>query len=321
MKSFWIDGDTMGLVPREVPEPELKPGTVLTRMRAVALNRGEFVKGHGLHKPGSVKTAGYEGAGEIIAVAADVTHLRVGDRVMGRADASFAEVARMNASETLKIPVSMTWEAAAGSGITYITAYDGMFTEGNVQAGDWVLVTGASSGVGVACVQIAKAIGAHSFGVTSSAAKLDKLKSIGMDTGAATRAPNFANQVLAATGGDGAKIGINNSGGDALAESLRSLRYKGVQVIVGYVDGNVVPVFDLLAVHVNRLRVVGVSFKKRSLAERFETTRGFETTVLPLMASGAVKPLVDRVFKFDELPAAREYMESDQHLGKIVAVL
>lgn len=321
MKSFWIDGDTMALVPREVPEPVLQPGTVLTRMRAVALNRGEFIAGHGLHAPGSMKPAGYEGAGEIVGVGEGVTNLRVGDRVFGRADAAFAEVARMHAHETALLPASMDWTSAAGASITYVTASEALFTEGGCRPGDWAVVTGASSGVGVACIQLGKAVGFHTFGITGSATKLERLKALGMTAGVITREPNFAKAVRGLTGGEGAKVVVNNSGGVLLSESLRALRYRGVQAIVGYVDNDVHPRFDLIEAHVNRLRLVGVSFKRRSMAERAEAWRGFEHNVLPHLASGAIKPPVDRVFKFDELPAARQYMESDQHIGKIVAVL
>lgn len=319
MKSFWIDGDTMALVARDVPEPELRPGTVLTRMRAVALNRGEFIAGHGLHAPGSMKAAGYEGAGEVVAVGAGVTDFRVGDRVFGRADAAFAEVSRMHASEAAKMPASLDWTSAAGASITYLTASEALFTEGDCRRGDWVVVTGASSGVGVACVQLGQALGFHTFGITGANAKLERLKTLGMTAGVVTREPNFAQAVRAATNGEGAKIAVNNSGGVLLSESLRALRYRGVQVIVGYVDNEVHPTFDLIEAHVNRLRVVGVSFKRRSQAERGEAWRGFEQHVLPHLASGAIKPPVDRVFAFDELPAARKHMEADQHIGKIVA--
>jgi NADPH:quinone reductase len=321
MKSFWIDGDTMELVPRDVPEPALKPDGVLVKMRAVALNRGEFVSGYGLHAPGSVKTAGYEGAGEIIAVGANVKDLRIGDRVFGRADAAFAEIASMQAGEANRMPAAFDWQTAAGAGITYITAYDALIVEGLCVSGDWALVPAASSGVGVAAIQICKALGFKSFGTTGSVQKLERLKAIGMDAGVPSRAPTFAPLVRDATGGRGAKVSVNNVGGTVVTESLRSLCYRGTLVIVGYVDRMVTPEMDLLAVHINRLRIIGVSQKLRSPAERAETTQGFRDVVLPHMVSGAIRPVVDRVFEFKDLPAAKRYMETDGHIGKIVAVL
>lgn len=321
MKSFWIDGDTMDLVPRDVPEPALKPDGVLVKMHAVALNRGEFVSGYGLHAPGSVKTAGYEGAGEIIAVGANVKDLRIGDRVFGRADAAFAEIASMQAGEANRMPASFDWQTAAGAGITYITAYDALIVEGLCVPGDWALVPAASSGVGVAAIQICKALGFKSFGTTGSVHKLERLKSIGMDAGVPSRAPTFAALVRDASGGRGAKVSVNNVGGTVVTESLRSLCYRGTLVIVGYVDRMVMPEMDLLAVHINRLRIIGVSQKLRSPAERAQTTQGFRDVVLPHMVSGAIRPVVDRVFDFKDLPAAKRFMETDGHIGKIVAVL
>ena len=321
MKSYWIDGDTMKLVLRDVPEPELKPGTVLVRMRAVALNRGEFIAGHGLHAPGAMKAAGYEGAGEVIAAGAGVTGVAIGDRVMGRATGSFAEIASMQAAEAVKMPATLDWQSAAGAGITYLTAYDALIVEGQCRPGDWVLLTGASSGVGVACVQIACALGFHTYGTTSTHAKLDRLKAIGMDAGKITRAADFAPAVRAATGGAGAQVAVNSVGGSVFDECIRALAYRGTLIVVGYVDRHVEPMLDLMAVHANRLRVIGISTKLRSAAERVETVAGFAQTVLPKMADGTIRPLVDRAFAFADLPAAKDYMEKDEHLGKIVAVL
>lgn len=321
MKSFWINGDTMELVPRDVPEPEVKPDGVLVRMRAVALNRGEFVSGYGLTKAGALKAAGAEGAGEIIAVGTNVKHLNVGDKVFGRAEAAFAEVASMLAGDANPLPPSFDWVAGAGAALTYVTAYDALIVEGQCQPGDWAILPGASSGLGVASVQICKALGFKSFGTTGSAEKFERLKSIGMDAGLASREPVFAPPVLELTGGRGAKVVVNAVGGTVVPEALRSLGYRGTLIIVGYVDRMVTPVMDLLAVHVNRLRIIGISQKKRSAAERAETTQGFREVVLPHMMSGAIRPLVDRVFEFDALPAAKRHMESDAHIGKIVAVL
>jgi NADPH:quinone reductase-like Zn-dependent oxidoreductase len=321
MKSYWIDGDTMQLVPRDVPEPEPKPGTVLVRMKAVALNRGEFIAGHGLHSRGSVKPAGYEGAGEIVAVGAGVAGLAVGDRVMGRCEASFAEVARMQAAEAVKIPATLDWRHAAGAGITYLTAFDALVVDGLCRPGDWAVLTGASSGVGVACIQIARALGFRTFGTTATTAKLERLKALGMDAGVASRAPDFAPAVLEATGGKGARVAVNSVGGTVFDACIQSLAYRGTLIVVGYVDHMVTPAFDLMTVHAKRLRVIGISTKMRSPEERAETVAGFAQVVLPKMVDGTIVPLVDRVFAFDDLPAAREYMERGEHIGKIVATL
>lgn len=321
MKSFWIDGDTMKLVSRDVPAPELKPGAVMVRMKAVALNRGEFIAGHGLHAPGSMKPAGYEGAGEVIAMGSGVTGLTVGDRIMGRATAAFAELAVMQAAEAVKMPGTLDWTTAAGAGITYLTAYDALIVEGQCVAGDWALLTGASSGVGVAAIQISRALGFKTFGTTGNGAKLERLKAIGMDAGVVTRAPNFASQVREASGGKGARVAVNNVGGSLFDACIQSLAYRGTMIVVGYVDREVEPKVDLMAVHANRLRVIGISAKLRSAQERAQLVAGFAQAVLPKIIDGSIKPLVDRVFSFDELPAAKDYMERDEHLGKIVATL
>jgi NADPH:quinone reductase-like Zn-dependent oxidoreductase len=123
---------------------------------------------------------------------------------------------------------------------------------------------------------------------------------------------------MKATDGKGANLAVNNVGGSVFAECVRALAYEGRLAIVGYVDRVMKGEVDIEAVHVKRLRIVGVSNKLRSADQRASTVRGFVADFLPLIASGRIKPLIDRSFTFDELPAAKAYMETDAHIGKIV---
>ncbi|MBL8378890.1 MAG: zinc-binding dehydrogenase [Burkholderiales bacterium] len=318
MQSYWIDGGTGALQLREVPKPVPAAGEILIRLKAAGLNRGEFILGHGLHKPGGVKPAGFEGSGEVVAVGPGVTEYKIGDAVMGRTTAGFAEFSTLALAETLRKPEALTWEEAAGASLTYWVAYDMVVTEGRIGPGDWVLVSAVSSGVGVASMQIAKALGAKVIGTSGSKTKLERLKSLGLDVGVAVRGPGFLSAVMDATGGAGVRLAINNVGASVFPELVASLAYRGAVGIVGYVDGSFNATIDLNAVHVKRLRVFGVSNKVRPLAERGETVAGFARDVLPLIARGVFKPPIDRVFDFTDLPAARAYMESDAQVGKIV---
>ncbi len=321
MKAYWIrsGADKTVLELRDTPVPEPKAGELLVRVRAASLNRGEFIRGLGLHQAGAeAKRAGQEAAGEVVRAGEGVTGYAAGERVMGRAPGGFAEYALIDVREAMRVPERLSWEEAASVPLVFLVAYDMLFPNGELKPNEWLLVTGASSGVGVASLLTAKALGAQVIGTSGSAAKLERLKALGLDVGIATRGADFAPAAREATGGKGVDLVINNVGGTVFAECVRALGYRGRLAMVGYVDGVLSATLDLEALHSRRLRLFGVSNKLRSAPERAETVRGFARDVLPWLAAGHIKPCIDRVFAFDELSAAQAYMESDAQVGKIV---
>ena len=288
-------------------------------MRAVSLNRGEFLLGHGLHgKPGSWKAIGGEGAGEVVAVGAEVVDFRPGDRVMGRCAAAFSTYALMEAAEAMAVPAGLWWEQAASIPLTFLVAYDMLVLQGRLRAGEWLLVNGVSSGVGVASLQLGKALGAHVIGTSGSAEKLAALAPLGLDVALCTRRPDFAPAVMTATAQHGANLVVNTVGGSVFAESLRALAFEGRLATVGYVDGVVHAEIDLEALHAKRLAVFGVSNKLRSKEQRAAAVPRFVAEVVPLIAAGTIEPRIDRVFDFARLADAKARMEDGAHVGKIV---
>ena len=315
---FIISGkDATSVELRDIPVPEPKAGELLTRVKAAGLNRGEFIAGHGL-SGGAPKAGGIEAAGEVVKVGEGVKDFKAGDRVMGRAYGAYAEFAIHRIGDAMPAPAKLTWEEAAGAGIAYLTAYDMLWPGGELRAGEWLLVTGASAGVGVASVQLGKLIGANVIGTSGSAEKLKKLTGLGLDLGLQKRNGGFEKAVMAATGGKGVNVVVNNVGGSVFAECIKVLAYKGRLATVGYVDGVVTAELDILALHSKRLKLYGVSNKMRSGAEIAEGVRNFSRDVLPALASGHVRPVIDRVFPFAELPQAKAHMEASAHLGKII---
>jgi NADPH:quinone reductase-like Zn-dependent oxidoreductase len=319
MKSYSmrVEGAAALLQLTDVPQPEPGPKQVLLRMLAAGLNRGEFIPG-GLIKAGAAKPAGIEGAGEIAALGADVTGLHIGQRVMGRCPGAFSEFAVMDAREVMPLPAGLAIEAAAAVPLTFLVVHDMLVTQGHLQAGEWLLITGVSSGVGVAALQAAKAMGAKVIGTSGSAGKLERLKALGLDLGIPTRAPDFGAAVMDATGGKGVNLAINTVGGSVFAECVKSLAFEGRLATVGYVDGQLKAEIDIQALHAKRLTLFGVSNKLRSAEQRADGVAPFVADWLPLLADGRIRPLVDRVYPFNELPAAKAHMEANQHLGKIV---
>ena len=317
MKAYWIapGPSGTGVELRETATPEPKPGEILVRVRASSLNRGELLGG----KAGAAARAGGgECAGEVVELGDGVTGLAPGDRLMGRCGGGFAEYALMDAREAMRVPASLSWEEAAAMPLVFLVVYDMLVAQGRLAAGQWLLVTGVSSGVGVASLQTARVLGARVIGTSGSAEKLARLEKLGLDVGLRTRAADFAEAVLKATDGKGASLAVNNVGGSVFAECIRALAFEGRLAIVGHLDRVMSATLDLEALHGKRLTVFGVSNRLRNAGQRAETVRGFVRDILPHVEAGRLRPLVDRVFGFDDLPAAITFMESDAQVGKLV---
>lgn len=313
-----VDGQ---LQPRleDLPVPTPGPGQLLIRVRAAGLNRGEFISGHGLHRAGApAKPAGTEAAGEVMALGDGVQGWALGDRVMGRCPGGFAEQALVDQREALPVPAALDWPAAGALPLTFLVVYDMLVAQGRLQPGESLLVTGISSGVGVAALRAAKALGARVIGTSASAEKLNRLAAEGLDLGLPTRGPDFVEAVRQATGGRGADLVINTVGGSVFAACVQSLGFQGRLAMVGYLDGQLQAPLDLEALHSKRLHLFGVSNKLRTAEQRAQTVAGFRQDWLPWVAQGRLAPRVDRVFPFEQLPQALACMQANGQLGKIV---
>jgi NADPH:quinone reductase-like Zn-dependent oxidoreductase len=250
-----------------------------------------------------------------------VTAFKPGDRVLGRARGSFAEFVSMSVQQATLVPQRLTWEQAATVPISSITAYEAICGYGKLKSGETLLVVGAASGVGVVGVQIGKFLGAKVIGVSRSAAKLEKLKGVGLDVGIVASGGGFADKVLEATGGQGVNLSLNLIGGSVFPDLVRSAANQGRIAIIGYLDNQHHAEIDLETVHGKRLQIFGVSNTLLSPAQRAEAMRGFIRDLLPGYADGRITPVIDKVFPFDELLAAKAYVESNAQLGKVVVRL
>ena len=316
------NGDGGVLAVRDIAVPEPRAGEVLVRVRATALNRGELLRRRrGELRPAAGDTEprpeGTEFAGEVERLGPGVTGHRPGERVMGRARGSYAEFVAVDQREVLPIPPDLSWEEAAAIPNVFVTAHDALVTNAQLRPGEVVLVNAASSGVGTAAIQIARVLGARPvIGTSGSAAKLERLRDLGLDVGITT-SDDLVAAVQAATEGKGVDVVIDNVGGTVLPANLRAMALKGRLISVGR-NAAERGELDLDYLALKRLHIIGVTFRTRTADEAAACTERFAADLLPAFADGRLRPVVDRVFPLDEIVAAQAYMESNAHLGKIV---
>ena len=320
MKSYWIKGaaDGTSLELRDVPVPVPGAGQLLLKVRATSLNRGDILATIARHRADVARPGGVDASGEVCAVGPGVTGFSVGDRVMARAKGSFSEYVLVESVLSTPIPERLSWEQAAAVPIAFITAWEAMIQFGRVKPGESMLVAGASSGVGVSCIQAGKYLGVKTIGVSRSAEKLQRLKTVGLDVAVCADSQSFAAAVLDATDGKGADLAVNLIGGTAFPACQEVLGDFGRLIVVGYVDGVMSANLNLEAVHAKRLEIAGISNTPLKTADRAKATAGFNRDFLPGLIDGQVTPIVDRVFPFDRLPDAKAYVESNALLGKVI---
>lgn len=307
---------------REVPDLEKPVGTkVSVRVRATGLNRADLLQVMGKYPPPSgysLNIPGLEFAGEITEIGDEVTYWQVGDRVFGiTAGEAQAEFLSIDQGLLARIPDNLNFSQAAAVPEAFITAHDAIFTRGNLQKGESLLIHAVGSGVGLAALQLAKANGATVLGTSRTSEKLDRCKALGLDHGIIPKDGDFAREVVEATDGKGVNVILDLVGGGYFQQNLASLDFKGRLILVGLTSGREAK-FDLsIALH-KRLTIIGTVLRARPDSEKAEATQKFVDDVLPLLASGQLKPNVDRIFKAEDSVSAYEYLGSNESFGKVI---
>lgn len=317
------EGGKMELQDTPIPKP--RPEELLIKVKAAALNRADLFRVQGTYLPamatGMPEIVGGEAAGIVTDMGKDVTGFAVGDRVTGMCGGGYAQFTIIHQSLAIPVPERLNWEEAAAVPISFMTEYDAVVTHGRLQKGKSVLVNGASSGVGIAAVQIARIWGAKPLiGMAGTPEKLAALGKLGMDMGINYKKENFKDAVLAMTDGKGVDLIIDHVGGTHLKDNLKCMALKGRLVSVGRLGGIVGELnMDLLAL--KRLELIGVTFRTRTMSERIDIARKMMADLLPALADGRLKPVIDRAFPLEKAVKAHAYMESNVQFGKIILVV
>jgi putative PIG3 family NAD(P)H quinone oxidoreductase len=305
----------------ERPKPEPGVGRIRVRVWASALNRADLMQREGNYPvpPGvSADISGMEYAGEVDAMGAGANFWKVGDRVMGIiGGAGHAEYLCVHEREAMPVPRGMSWEDAAAIPEAFLTAYDALFNRLVIRAGETVLIHAVGSGVGTAALQIAHVAGARVVGTARSPDKLERAKELGLDVAIDASSGDWAAKVEAAVGAQRVHAIVDLVGGNYLAGNMRVLAVRGRIVQVGLTAG-ATTAFNMLVLLVKRLTIVGTTLRGRPLEEKITVARDLSEHLVPLFDAGRLKPIVDRVFSFDQVSDAHRLMESNATFGKIV---
>ncbi len=304
----------------ERPQPTPAPGEIRIRVRAAGVNRPDIVQrlGHYPAPPGASDILGLEVAGEVDAVGEGVTRWKAGDRVCALlGGGGYADYAVVDARHALPVPANLDFVQAAALPETVFTVFTNVFEGGGLKAGETLLIHGATSGIGVMAIQMAKAAGARVIATSRGAAKAEAALALGADVSLDAT----DGDLLAAIKAEGGADVVLDMVGAAYAElNLNALRPGGRWVVIATLTGALAQI-DLMRVMLKRIVLTGSTLRSRSTDEKARLTAAVEQTVWPWVASGKVRAKVEATFPLEQAAAAHQRLEAGDHVGKIVLTL
>ena len=312
-------GPAENLTLEQVPEPELGPGQVIVDIRSAALNFPDVLMVQGKYQslPPFPFSPGGEFAGDIIAVAEDVEGWQVGDAVFGgTGHGCFAERIVVPAASLRAKPTQLSYAQASGISTTYGTSYYALKQRAQLQPGETLLVLGAAGGVGLAAVELGKAMGARVIAAASSQTKLDIAAQAGADELIDYSDGELKEKVKALTEGRGADVIYDPVGGDFFEQCLRCINWYGRVLVVGFVGGDI-PRVPTNLILLKSCQVVGVFYGAWSAKAGKEAKANF-AEILEMCETGKLKPLVGREFPFEAYADALNCLDNREALGKVV---
>lgn len=316
-------GGPEALVLAERPVPQPAPGEVLIEVAAAGLNRADILQRRGFYPtpPGAPSYPGLEVAGTIAGIGADVTGFKVGDAVCALLQGGgYAEYCCVDAGQVLPIPGSLDMIEAATLPEAMFTVWSNVFGFGRLQPGETLLVHGGSSGIGVAAIQLAAALGHTVFATAGSAEKCRFCESLGARRAIDYKTEDFVAEIAKETGGRGVNVVFDMVGGSYVPRNLQVLATEGRLVIIA-TQGGVKGEIDVLRIMLQRLVITGSTLRPRSVEFKRAIRDQLLEKVWPLIAAGRVRPIVDSVFALAEASKAHARMESSEHKGKIILTL
>jgi NADPH2:quinone reductase len=313
----WMKPDE--LVASEIPEPEVRPGAIAVEVRAAGCNFFDILMVQGLYqvKPPFPFVPGAEIGGIVRAVGKGVDGFAVGDRVFGAAGlGGFAQVSVIPASAAHKLPAGMSFEEGAALPIIYPTSYAGLVFRANLQPGENLLVHAAAGGVGIAAVQIGKALGARVIATAGGAEKLEIARANGADEVIDYREDDFVEAVKQATDGRGADVIYDSVGGDVFDRSLKCIAWNGRLVVIGFAGGRI-PEVKANRILLKNIAITGLHWGAHAANEPERVPETF-AALFDLYSAGKIRPVIYKTYPLDEVPAALRDLASRKTYGKLI---
>jgi putative PIG3 family NAD(P)H quinone oxidoreductase len=308
---------------REVDPPRPGPDDIVVRVRASGLNRADIHQRNGGYPapPGSPKDIpGLEYAGEVADVGSAVRDFAVGDRVFGIAGGgAHAELLSVPARTAAHVPAGLSWTDAGAIPEAFITAHDALVTQARLTSGDRVLIHAVGSGVGLAAVQVARAVGAVPYGTSRTGDKVERAMPYGLERGAVVREPAELSALAQEWAPAGFDVVLDLVGGAYTPASVATLATRGRLMLVGLVAG-ASATLDLRRILSRRITIVGTVLRARSTDEKADATQAFSRDLSARFEDGRLRPVVDQIFPLANLADAHRRMESNESFGKVVII-
>ena len=313
-------GPPEGLKVADRPDPVAGPGEVLIEVAAAGVNRPDLLQRLGKYPPppGASDIPGLEVAGTVTAIGPGVTAWRAGDRVCALVSGGgYPEQVAVPQEQCLPIPAGLSLVEAAAMPETYFTVWTNVFDRGRLKAGETILIHGGTSGIGTTAIQLAHAFGAHVLTTVGSDDKCAAARTLGAEDAFNYRTTDWAAAVKEATGGRGVDVVLDMVGGDYIARNIDLLAAEGRLVQIAFLKHSKTEI-DLSVVMRRRLWITGSTLRPRSPAEKGVIAAALRAHVWPLVASGAVRPIIHQVLPFAQAAEAHRLLEAGSHVGKFV---
>jgi putative PIG3 family NAD(P)H quinone oxidoreductase len=303
---------------RLVPQPA--PGEVLIKVATAGVNRPDCLQRQGGYPPppGASDIPGLEVAGTIAALGEGVTDWKIGDAVCALlTGGGYAEYCVAPAPQCLPVPAGLTLQQAAALPETFFTVWSNVFDRARLQPGESLLVHGGTSGIGTTAIQLARALGSRVFTTVGGSEKVQPCLDLGAERVINYREEDFVQVIKEVTNNKGVDVILDMVGGDYVQRNLSALAVEGRLVFIAFLRGAKVEL-NLAPVMMKRLTITGSTLRARPVAHKAPIAKALLETVWPLLASGAIRPIIDRVFPLTEAAAAHALMESNRHVGKLL---
>lgn len=305
----------------EAPLPRPAKGEVLLKVEAAGVNRPDVAQRQGTYPPpkDASPILGLEVAGEVVALGEVVTEFKLGDKVCALANGGgYAQYCAVPAGQALPFPKGYDAVKAAALPETFFTVWANLFQMAGLTEGETVLIHGGTSGIGTTAIQLAKAFGAEVYTTAGSTEKCEACVKLGAKRAINYRDEDFADVVKSETGGKGVDVVLDMIGASYFEKNLAALAKDGCLSIIAFLGGAVAEKVDLRPIMVKRLTVTGSTMRPRTTDEKRAIRDELVEQVWPLIESGQVAPVINRIFTLDEVVDAHRLMESSSHIGKIV---